>query len=49
MRIFLLGNAHPVVRLPFMYRGVYKETVLRRGCDYEGGGDLPHLATSKHT
>ena len=36
-RIFLLGLAHPVVGPPFQVQGVYRETALRRGHDYEEG------------
>ena len=36
-RIFLLGITHPVMGLPFQVQGVYRETTLRRGRDYEEG------------
>ena len=36
-RLSLMGIAHPVVGPSFQVQRVYRETVLRRGCDCEEG------------
>ena len=37
MNISLLGIAHPIAGPPFQVQGVYRETALRRGLDFEEG------------
>ena len=36
-KIQLLGIAHPVVGTPFQVQGVFRNTTLLRGRDYEAG------------
>ena len=34
---FSTGHCSPRYGTPFQIHGMYRETALRRGCDYEGG------------
>ena len=36
-RLSLLGITHPVAGPPFKVQGVYRETAIRRGRDFEEG------------